>query len=96
MAAVLGSIQPQPLEFAAEGSLDLQQIAQLSIDSNTVQTNMVFIDCATGIQEPLINVLKQKGILIGGYDQLRLVTHLDISDSDIPIVIKAFQEFFQD
>ncbi len=77
----------------AEG---LQKIDQLSIDRDMVQTNMIFIDCAAGIQEPLTNFLKHKGILISGYGQLRLVTHLDISDSYIPIVIKAFQNFFQE
>jgi threonine aldolase len=80
-------------QILAEG---LHQIDQLSIDWSTVQTNMIFIDCAAGIQEPLTSFLKQKGILISGYGQLRLVTHLDISDSDITIVIKAFQDFFQE
>ncbi len=75
----------------AEG---LGQIDQLCIDLNQVQTNMVFIDCPAELQEPLMAHLQQQGILIGGYGQLRLVTHLDIQDTDIPTVIQAFQDFF--
>jgi threonine aldolase len=75
----------------AEG---LQQIAPLKLDLRTVQSNMVFVDCSAEVRQPLITFLKQRGILIGGYGQLRLVTHLDIEPAAIPQVIKAFAEFF--
>ncbi len=75
----------------AEG---LSQIEQLSIDLTQVQSNMVFVDCAVELQGPLTNHLRQQGILIGGYGQLRLVTHLDIKDADITRVIQAFLNFF--
>jgi threonine aldolase len=75
----------------AEG---LRQIEQLSVDMDQVQTNMVFIDCDVELHEPLIDRLRQQGILIGGYGQLRLVTHLNIEDADIPRVVRAFEEFF--
>ncbi len=75
----------------AEG---LQQIDALSIDLQQVQSNMIFIDCALEIQQPLIESLRQQGILIGGYGQLRLVTHLDIDDAAIPRVVSVFKDFF--
>ncbi|MFO7982434.1 MAG: low-specificity L-threonine aldolase [Desulfuromonadales bacterium] len=75
----------------AEG---LSEIEGLSIDLEKVQTNMVFIDCAPDLQKILKEWLDRRGILVGGYGELRLVTHLDILPSDIPKVIRACREFF--
>ena len=75
----------------AEG---LHGIDQLSIDLGSVQTNMVFVNCDPGLQQPLKDFLKMRGILIGGYGNLRLVTHLDIEPDDVPVVIAAFRAFF--
>lgn len=75
----------------AEG---LQQFEQLSIDMASVQTNMVFLNCDPAVREPLIEHLKGNNILIGGYEQLRLVTHLDISPDDIDRVVATFTTFF--
>ena len=52
---------------------------------------MVFITTELEIQPQLIAFLKEKGIMIGGYGQLRLVTHHDIEAADIPRVIAAFK-----
>ena len=75
----------------AEGLLSIEE---LSIDLGSVQTNMVCIDCAPEIQDPLKAFLKEHGILIGGYGNLRLVTHLDIDSNDIQTVVDAFKTFF--
>jgi len=75
----------------AEG---LSRIEGLSIDLETVQTNMVFVDCAPDLKKNLKEWLGRRGILVGGYGKLRLVTHLDILPSDIPKVVGAFREFF--
>jgi len=75
----------------AEGLCDIDE---LSIDLASVQTNMVFIDCDSGLQQPLKDFLKARGILIGGYGNLRLVTHLDVNPEDVPGVVAAFKEFF--
>jgi threonine aldolase len=75
----------------AEG---LQTIEEFSIDLATVQSNMVFIDCAPELRAELIPYLHERGVLVGGYGQLRLVTHLDIATTDIPTVIGCFQSFF--
>ncbi|WP_020675901.1 low-specificity L-threonine aldolase [Geopsychrobacter electrodiphilus] len=75
----------------AEGLL---QIDQLNIDLSQVQSNMVFVDCAADVQVPLIAYLHQQGILVSGYGQLRLVTHLNIDQADITRVIQAFRGFF--
>ena len=75
----------------AEG---LSAIDELSIDLSIVQTNMVFIDCAPELQQSLKDFLQMRGVLIGGYGNLRLVTHLDIDGEDIPTVVAAFKKFF--
>lgn len=75
----------------AEG---LMTIEAFTIELDKVQSNMVFIDCAQKLQDELIPYLRERGVLIGGYGQLRLVTHLDIEPTDIPIVIGCFKSFF--
>lgn len=72
----------------------LATIDELTLDLATVQSNMVFVDCRDGLHEPLKAFLQQRGILVGGYGGLRLVTHLDIVEADVPVVIGAFKEFF--
>lgn len=75
----------------AEG---LSDIDGLEIDLSSVETNMVFIDLAPGLQERLVTYLKTRGILAGGYGALRMVTHHDVDHSDIPVVIGAIRAFF--
>jgi len=76
----------------AEG---LARIEELSVDLSRVQTNMVFVDCAPEHREPLLAFLKERGILAGGYGQLRLVTHMDVNSADMARVVEAFERFFE-
>ena len=55
---------------------------------------MVFVACNPERQESLKAYLQERGILIGGYGNLRLVTHLDVDPNDIPVVLAAFKSFF--
>lgn len=73
----------------AEG---LSAIEGLDVELETVETNMVFVSSALETQPQLIKFLKERGILVGGYGQLRLVTHHDISGEDVPVVVEAFEE----
>jgi len=75
----------------AEG---LGEIAALRVDPATVQSNMVFVDCPAEQQQPLMEHLREQGILVGGYGQLRFVTHLDILPADIERVITVCRRFF--
>lgn len=75
----------------AEG---LSGIEGLRIDLPSIQTNMVFVDCAPELQAPLKDYLHERGILVGGYGNLRLVTHLDIHPDDVPVVVESFKAFF--
>jgi threonine aldolase len=75
----------------AEG---LVQIQELSLDMSTVQTNMVFVALERAHFLDLQKDLREKGILIAGRDQIRLVTHLDVTEEDIQQVIAAFKAYF--
>lgn len=74
----------------AEG---LSAIEELDVETDAVETNMVFVNVAAERQTKLLNYLKQQGILVGGYGQLRLVTHCDFAASDIPAVVDAVKTF---
>lgn len=73
----------------AEG---LSVIDGLDVDMDAVETNMVFVSSALETQPQLIETLKKRGVLVGGYGQLRLVTHHDIDAEDVPVVVEAFEE----
>ncbi len=71
----------------------LGDIEDLEISTDSGQTNMVFIS-TRGKGPELELFMKKRGILISGEDNMRLVTHLDISSDDIKRVIDAFKDFF--
>jgi threonine aldolase len=73
----------------AEG---LSAVDGLDVDLNAVETNMVFVSSDLETQPRLIEGLKERGILVGGYGQLRLVTHHDIDAADVPVVVEAFEK----
>ena len=78
---------------ARELAAGLSAIEDLDVDMDAVETNMVFVNMAPDRQARLIDYLKQRGILAGGYGQLRLVTHHDFAASDIPAVVDAIKAF---
>lgn len=75
----------------AEG---LAEISALEVDPSSVQTNMVFCTVADGDMDSLKLQLKANGILIGTGNPLRLVTHLNVSASDVDKIIAAFGDYF--
>lgn len=74
----------------AEG---LATIDGFGVDLSKIVTNMVFVDMEQGRQEQLECYLKERGILVGGYGQLRLVTHLDVAADDVAAVVEAVRAF---
>jgi threonine aldolase len=76
----------------AEG---LSGIEELSIDQDSVQTNMVHVEANTKTAAGLSAFLKERGILIAGRGGIRLVTHLDVTEQDIRTVTEAFKEHFR-
>ncbi len=71
----------------------LNEIKQIGIDLESVQTNIIFADIDADIHS-LYDFLKQNGIIIDQNNHLRLVTHMDVSTNDIENTIQAFNDFF--
>ena len=71
----------------------LSAIDELEVDKAAVATNMVFVAMEPERQAKLVDYLRARGILAGGYGRLRLVTHHDFAASDIPAVVEAVKAF---
>lgn len=74
----------------AEG---LAPLPGFQVDLTTIQSNMVFVALKEGQKEALKDFLHRRGILVGGYNELRFVTHLDLQAEDIIRTIEACREF---
>jgi threonine aldolase len=70
----------------------------VSLDPGQVETNIVIFDVTHSEKTPALvaAAMKEKGVLIHvfGKTQIRLVTHIDISDNDIDKALKAFRQVF--
>jgi len=70
----------------------------VSIDPGQIETNIIIFDVThSGKTSALVAAaMKEKGVLIhaSGKTQIRLVTHIDISDNDIDKALKAFKQVF--
>jgi threonine aldolase len=81
-------------ENARRLALGLAEIRGVTVDLAAVQTNMVFAKVGGEIAGPLADYLRERGILVFGQENLRLVTHLDVTAGDMDTVIEAFRAFF--
>ncbi len=71
----------------------ISEIHGIDIDPGKVQTNIIFTDIKGDISK-LYQHLRAQKILIDQSNQLRLVTHLDITPQDIDHTIGVFNSFF--
>jgi threonine aldolase len=78
-------------ELLAKG---LSDISEVTVDHRYVQTNMVYLSVGATAAKRLPEFLKQHGVLIHGGEYIRLVTHLDVNESDIKTAVLAFKKFF--
>ncbi len=81
-------------EHAAYLAENLVEIEEITVEYTLNQTNMVFVQLDTKRQAELIDYMQDKGILISGQYNLRLVTHLDVNQKDVDYVVNRFKEFF--
>ncbi len=73
----------------------LSQIGDVSVNMDRVETNMVFMSVPDNAGDPLRKHLASRGILLGGGENIiRLVTHLDISVSEIDQLAAEIADFF--
>ena len=78
-------------ELLAKG---LDGIDGLEVDHSTIETNIFYIIVSKDTAPLLLDYLKQHGILIYEGENIRLVTHMDISKEDIKTIIDVFKDFF--
>ncbi len=72
----------------------LRDIHALNITEDSLQTNMVFLDCGKSVAEGLAQRLGEKGIKISPSALVRLVVHKDVSSRDVGRVAKVCREYF--
>lgn len=70
----------------------LATIKGLSV--SPANTNILFVTPPAGTAGPLREELGRQGILLGGGDSIRLVTHLDVSAEDVGRTVAAFRRYF--
>ena len=80
-------------ENAAALARGLGEIDELDVEHSGNQTNMVFVGLGGIDSGELTEFLAERGILIQGSGTIRLVTHLDIGESDIAQVVAAFKAY---
>jgi len=77
-------------------ALRLREMKRVSIDPDQVETNIVFFDVGqTGRSaSEIAQAMKTERVLIhaSGKTRIRLVTHLDVSQGDIDLSLKAFRK----
>lgn len=76
----------------------ISTLSKVSVDLESVQTNMVFVNISkTGLQpSEVVAQLKQFNILVsvGTFDSIRVIMHLDISDEDVNNAISVFAKLY--
>ncbi|MCH9669985.1 MAG: low-specificity L-threonine aldolase [Gammaproteobacteria bacterium] len=78
---------------AARLAQGLSEIPGLGVDLESVQTNMVFVHVDAASEAALLAHLSEHGVLASGGSPMRLVTHLDVSRSDVERAIEVFAAF---
>ncbi|MDD3044906.1 MAG: low-specificity L-threonine aldolase [Candidatus Delongbacteria bacterium] len=81
----------QKAQILAQG---LSKIDGIKLDLNAVETNMVFIELNRNVDNDIEKFLRDRGILITGHKNIRLVTHLDLDEQDISGIVSAFEKYF--
>jgi threonine aldolase len=77
-------------------ALGLNEIKNIQVPLETVQTNIVMVDILHSDINAIdcVSLLKKQGILVGNVNErrLRFVTHRDVSSQDIDIVLEVMQK----
>ena len=75
----------------AEG---LSRIGEVKVAPGGAQTNMVYVSVEPQRSVAMREFLKERGMLISGQGNIRLVTHLDVDRPDIDRFVSTVREFF--
>ncbi|HEY2685423.1 MAG TPA: low-specificity L-threonine aldolase [Steroidobacteraceae bacterium] len=80
-------------EDHAHAALLGEELAKLNLKVIAPQTNILYVDIPAAAVEPLRSHLAGRGVLVSVASRTRLVTHLDVSRSQLEYAVKAFREF---
>jgi threonine aldolase len=64
------------------------------LEVTEARTNMVFVTLEPARADRLREFLRERGMLVGGRDPIRLVTHLDVTREDVGRFVAAVERFF--
>ena len=72
----------------------LSRIDGVKVAPGGAQTNMVYVSVEPQRSAAMRQYLKERGMLISGQGNIRLVTHLDVDRADVDRFVGAVREFF--
>lgn len=72
----------------------LAVIDELECEPDEVQTNIVYARCRQGRSVELAASLKAQGILIAEGAPMRFVTHLDVGQQDVELLVEGIKAFY--
>lgn len=82
-------------ELAEYLALRLDEVEQLEVNREKLQTNILYARCRLGKARELEAFLKQRDILIFGTQPIRFVTHLDVNRNSVDQLVAAIKEFYR-
>lgn len=74
----------------------LNEIDQIDVDIDSLQTNILYARCRQKRSHELETYLKERGILIFSGEPIRLVTHLDVDKRSVDRLIEAIKDFYKE
>lgn len=81
-------------ENASKLAEGLSRIDGMKVAPGGAQTNMVYVSVEPQRSLAMRQYLKERGMLISGQGNIRLVTHLDVDLPDVDRFVKTVKEFF--
>lgn len=83
----------EKLRRLAEG---FQECPVFRIDPETVQTNILMVDVVNGPAEPVVAMLKDKGVLVSqfGPSTIRIITHRDVDMKGIAYTLDVISKLY--
>lgn len=73
----------------------LARVEGLAVDPAAVQTNMLYVSLPNGDTPSFQAHMREHGILVSADNPIRMVTHLNFREDDIPAVVTAAEAFFR-
>ena len=72
----------------------LMQVGGVEVIGGRAHTNMVFFSLPNHDYDKFVHYTRDHGLLLGGRDPVRLVTHKDVSKEDIKRAVAIISGFF--